>query len=64
MQESMNNLCDLCMKDASKCGCVPTPCSYVPKYNLCPICNERVIVYASRCYKCGYDFKANSEDKE
>lgn len=60
----MNNLCDLCLRDASQCKNQIVPCNYIPKYNLCPICKEKTIVYESICHKCGYDFKAEREDKE
>ena len=55
----MNNLCDLCLKDISQCKnqIKPYPCNYIPKYNLCPICKEKTVIYESRCRKCGYDFK-------
>jgi len=36
--------------------------NYIPKYNLCPLCKEKIVVYEPRCYKCGYDF--NSESAE
>ena len=35
--------------------------SMLTKYNLCPVCNEKIVVSESRCYKCGYNFKAKSE---
>lgn len=59
----MNNLCDLCLKDVSQCKNRIDPCSYVPKYNLCPTCGEKISVYEHVCGKCGYNFKAESEEK-
>lgn len=58
----MNNLCDLCLSDVSQCKKQNiVPCNYIPKYNLCPICNEMRMVYEPICYKCGYEFKTESE---
>ena len=58
-----NNLCELCLKDASRCKRQTEPCNYMPKYNKCPICKELVIVYEPRCDKCGYDFKAENKER-
>lgn len=60
-RESMNNLCELCLKDVSQCKNQIEPCNYIPKYNRCPICKEKIEVYEDRCYKCGYNFKSESE---
>lgn len=57
----INNLCELCLKDIPQCENQIEPCNYIPKYNLCPICKEKIAVYETRCYKCGYDFKAKRE---
>ena len=58
----MDNICDLCIYK-SKCKNQLVPCNYTPKYNLCPICKERTVVYEPRCYKCGYEFKVEMEAK-
>ena len=60
----MSDLCDLCLRDISQCEKQRVPCNYIPKYNLCPICKERSVVYEPRCYKCGYDFKAERSGEE
>jgi hypothetical protein len=62
--ERMNNLCDLCLRDPSQCENQIEPCNYIPKYNLCPICKEKIEVFEPKCRKCGYDFNIGSEDKE
>ena len=56
------NLYELCLRDRSQCKNQVEPCYYIPKYNLCPICKENIVVYRSRCNKCGYDFEAESEE--
>ena len=58
----MNNLCGLCLKDISQCRNQIEPCNYIPKYDVCPICKEKIIVYETNCHKCGYNFKAESEE--
>ena len=58
----MNNLCDSCLRDASQCENQIALCNYISKYNLCPICKTKIIIYEPRCYKCGYDFKEESEE--
>ena len=58
----MNNLCELCLKDPSQCRNQIEPCNYIAKYNVCPICGAKIFVYETRCCKCGYNFKAESEE--
>ena len=61
----MNNLCNWCLRDPSVCkDQLMGPCDFIPKYNLCPICKERTIVYKPRCKNCGYEFKTERGDKK
>lgn len=57
-----SDLCDLCLRDTSQCEKQIRSCNFVSKYNLCPMCKERTIVYSPICHKCGYKFKAESEE--
>ena len=60
----MDNLnCDLCLRNSYLCkNQITTLCNFIPKYNVCPICKEKTIVYEPRCHKCGYYFEMKNEE--
>ena len=62
-KDQNNDLCELCLRDPSKCRNLMSPCDYLPKYKVCPICKTNILPYDPICYRCGYDFRAEREDK-